>query len=244
MQDAFNLAWKLALVVKGKVGPDILKSYETERMPVVAEMLALSNELHTRAFSHIPSTAFPSAPPTEALDPMLRSVKLLQLGVNYRWSPLLRDERNASVAVKSLEPVPQNPYGLAGDNRLAVGDRAPFFGNGDVSLFSLLHDFPSHLVLYFPPSGSVLNIATLDALRSLGDDLFSITVVSKDAMDGSDQNVHFYHDPEGSVLAAYEVTLDRDTFIIIRPDGVLGAYVFSVSGVCSYLNLLGVSCSE
>jgi len=32
-RDAYNLAWKLELVVKGKAGPDILSSYEAERSP-------------------------------------------------------------------------------------------------------------------------------------------------------------------------------------------------------------------
>jgi 2-polyprenyl-6-methoxyphenol hydroxylase-like FAD-dependent oxidoreductase len=34
--DAHNLAWKLALVVQGKAGPDLLSSYEPERLPVAA----------------------------------------------------------------------------------------------------------------------------------------------------------------------------------------------------------------
>ena len=34
LQDAFNLAWKLALVIKGSALPDLLLSYEQERKPV------------------------------------------------------------------------------------------------------------------------------------------------------------------------------------------------------------------
>jgi putative polyketide hydroxylase len=34
IQDAFNLAWKLALVLKGKAGAALLDSYEDERMPI------------------------------------------------------------------------------------------------------------------------------------------------------------------------------------------------------------------
>jgi putative polyketide hydroxylase len=35
MQDAHNLAWKLAYVVKGLAGPALLETYEAERKPVV-----------------------------------------------------------------------------------------------------------------------------------------------------------------------------------------------------------------
>jgi 2-polyprenyl-6-methoxyphenol hydroxylase-like FAD-dependent oxidoreductase len=34
VQDAHNLAWKLALVLKGVAGPDLLSTYESERRPV------------------------------------------------------------------------------------------------------------------------------------------------------------------------------------------------------------------
>src|SRR5581483_10082700 len=34
IQDSFNLAWKLALVLAGKAGPALLDSYEDERLPI------------------------------------------------------------------------------------------------------------------------------------------------------------------------------------------------------------------
>jgi 2-polyprenyl-6-methoxyphenol hydroxylase-like FAD-dependent oxidoreductase len=34
VQDAHNLAWKLAAVVKGEAGPDLVDTYETERLPL------------------------------------------------------------------------------------------------------------------------------------------------------------------------------------------------------------------
>ena len=38
--DADNLAWKLALVVRGKASERLLDTYETERRPVGAQVLA------------------------------------------------------------------------------------------------------------------------------------------------------------------------------------------------------------
>jgi len=34
IQDAFNLAWKLAMVIKGEAGPSLLETYNDERIPV------------------------------------------------------------------------------------------------------------------------------------------------------------------------------------------------------------------
>lgn len=44
MQDAFNLAWKLAFVVKGHAGKGLLDSYTLERAPVGAQIVARANQ--------------------------------------------------------------------------------------------------------------------------------------------------------------------------------------------------------
>jgi 2,4-dichlorophenol 6-monooxygenase len=44
IQDAFNLAWKLAYVVKGWAGPQLLESYSDERAPVGAQVVARANQ--------------------------------------------------------------------------------------------------------------------------------------------------------------------------------------------------------
>lgn len=44
MQDAFNLAWKLAYVVKGYAGEGLLQTYTEERAPVGAQIVARANQ--------------------------------------------------------------------------------------------------------------------------------------------------------------------------------------------------------
>ena len=45
VQDAYNLGWKLAHVLRG--GPDsLLDSYQAERLPIAAAVLGLSKRLH------------------------------------------------------------------------------------------------------------------------------------------------------------------------------------------------------
>lgn len=58
VQDAFNLAWKLALIVKGKAAPSLLQTYSDERQPVaeqvvnqaIKSMMELGEVLHALGF--------------------------------------------------------------------------------------------------------------------------------------------------------------------------------------------------
>jgi 2-polyprenyl-6-methoxyphenol hydroxylase-like FAD-dependent oxidoreductase len=51
LQDAYNLGWKLALVVQGKADPALLDTYESERIPVAKRLL----ETTDRAFQAVVS---------------------------------------------------------------------------------------------------------------------------------------------------------------------------------------------
>jgi 2,4-dichlorophenol 6-monooxygenase len=44
IQDGFNLAWKLAHVIKGKAGPKLLDSYSQERAPVARQIVTRANK--------------------------------------------------------------------------------------------------------------------------------------------------------------------------------------------------------
>ncbi|OGT30204.1 MAG: hypothetical protein A3E87_00495 [Gammaproteobacteria bacterium RIFCSPHIGHO2_12_FULL_35_23] len=45
MQDAYNLTWKLALVIKEQVNPSLLNTYEEERRPIAKKVLNSSNQM-------------------------------------------------------------------------------------------------------------------------------------------------------------------------------------------------------
>ena len=44
IQDAFNLAWKLAAVLKGQAGPKLLDSYTVERAPIAKQIVTRANQ--------------------------------------------------------------------------------------------------------------------------------------------------------------------------------------------------------
>lgn len=44
IQDGFNLAWKLAMVIKGQAGPGLLETYTEERAPVARQIVTRANQ--------------------------------------------------------------------------------------------------------------------------------------------------------------------------------------------------------
>jgi hypothetical protein len=103
IQDAFNLAWKLALVYDGIADPILLDSYEAERRPV-AEMFTQSGD----DFEH----AFTMTDPTErgARDRAIRAMIAdpdnlhhqvmaeTELNLEYSGSPIIMGDANSDLA--------------------------------------------------------------------------------------------------------------------------------------------------
>ncbi|MFK4082944.1 FAD-dependent oxidoreductase [Kribbella sp. NPDC020789] len=48
IQDAYNLAWKLSLVLKGQAGPGLLASYDEERTPIARQIVDRANKSRTQ----------------------------------------------------------------------------------------------------------------------------------------------------------------------------------------------------
>jgi 2-polyprenyl-6-methoxyphenol hydroxylase-like FAD-dependent oxidoreductase len=93
VQDAYNLGWKLAHVMRG--GPDsLLESYEFEHLPIAASVLGLSKHLHRERR-------------------IKRGVLTDQLGLHYRGSSL-----SSGCALGNLHPGDRMP-----DVPLADGSR-------------------------------------------------------------------------------------------------------------------------
>jgi 2-polyprenyl-6-methoxyphenol hydroxylase-like FAD-dependent oxidoreductase len=98
IQDAYNLGWKLAMVVAGQAAPELLDTYEEERLPIAAWTLGTSNERLKAAVEGFTAGRNGFA---EIGTPEIR-----QLGLGYRWS---------SLAVELVER----------EGLLRAGDRAP-----------------------------------------------------------------------------------------------------------------------
>ncbi|WP_376793749.1 FAD-dependent monooxygenase [Thermogemmatispora sp.] len=101
IEDAFNLAWKLALVLAGKAGSALLESYEEERLPIGT--LTVEQTLH-RFFSR-----------TGSQESTLVDDASLIFGFRYRSGALVPEPGSETA------PLTQHPSTLSGE----AGTRAP-----------------------------------------------------------------------------------------------------------------------
>jgi 2-polyprenyl-6-methoxyphenol hydroxylase-like FAD-dependent oxidoreductase len=143
MQDAFNLGWKLALVLKGHAKPELLDTYEAERRPVAEQVIWAASSLHDIFMTH-------------GKDIAQRKQTMFEPGytdkvVNY-----------CSGVAYTYRDVAQHPGELSDFDGPAIGDRAPdvdFEGGG--TLFDRLrHEYFTLLVM--PDGGSSGPAASLE----------------------------------------------------------------------------------
>ena len=92
IQDAVNLGWKLAAVLRG-ADEDLLDTYEAERRPVAEGVLALSN---ARLQEAIAQKGIPTR----------RDASTMQLGVGYRGSSLACDDRGEGAGLRAGDRAP------------------------------------------------------------------------------------------------------------------------------------------
>ena len=196
LQDAYNLAWKLALVVSGRAAAALVHSYEDERLPVANHLLKRTDRffsivvsdswlvglLRTRVMPKIMGLALRTAAVQRIV---FRTIS--QTGIRYRGSPL-------SEALASLP-----------ENGPRPGDRFPwlrlkFQPNGRLEdLYGKLDDTRFTLLVFgqaAPPRG----------IPELGDRLHIQELPSDPANDRE--------------LA--RARIPRPSFYLLRPDGHIG----------------------
>jgi hypothetical protein len=85
IQDMINLAWKLALVLKGQAPPALLDTYEKERLPVIRDVLA-----HTDGMTNVIASETKFGPWTQEAAKAQDAIatRMCQLAIGYRESPL------------------------------------------------------------------------------------------------------------------------------------------------------------
>jgi 2-polyprenyl-6-methoxyphenol hydroxylase-like FAD-dependent oxidoreductase len=142
MQDAINLAWKLALVCRGVASPEpLLGSYSAERSEVGREVLANAGRLTTIALmrgavaqsvrNHLARLLFGFSPVMHAM-----THQMSELSIGYPHGPLTGAERgdHAGPAPGERAPIP------AGALPVGSGDRPRFalFGAADEASGALI----------------------------------------------------------------------------------------------------------
>lgn len=235
IQDAFNLAWKLALVEKGLSDPSLLSTYSEERIPVIIDMLKMTSEL----FRHVAIANKDEAGLSQAILALrTREDHVKQFGVNYRWSSIVLDERSP---VDEGEDLRANAYGSQKSDVLRAGDRAPDapdLVDGEGKTYTLLRVFgpTHHTVVIFSTSEEVLE-SYLSLLRAYLKGIVRTLVVSpqgssgRSKVDGVDTIVV---DDGGHAYATYGASDKEAIAVAVRPDGVVGAIVHGAEGLRRY----------
>ncbi|KAI9067760.1 hypothetical protein FKP32DRAFT_1619747 [Trametes sanguinea] len=243
IQDSFNLAWKIALVHKGLARQDLLNSYEAERLPVAAEMLAATTALYERLAAY--TRAKPGGQPTGAKPGTLQwqNAALTQLEINYRWSPIVLDVAGAGGL--DAEALKKRAYAGYPREDVHAGDRAPEApGLVDASgSETRLHDIykpTMHTILVFSPeaddAGDQIK-SVLHAIQSLPEGAAQVVVLARHRIpEPRDGVTAAYHDTEGHAFDAYRVKDGKFTVVAVRPDAYIGAFVRDAGGVKEYFS--------
>jgi 2-polyprenyl-6-methoxyphenol hydroxylase-like FAD-dependent oxidoreductase len=188
IQDAYNLAWKLALVSEGAAHESILDSYEAERAPIAKALLettdramhgleliiGLRNPIATALRNQLVSfvTSFSVVQERAA-----RTLSMLTVG--YPGSPIVRQDRvqvwQASALISVASEQPNLSDWAAFGEAPGPGERAVdavFGGPEDGHLFDLFRS-PRHVALLFDgATGSAEGYAYLERVgRRLRDRL-------------------------------------------------------------------------
>ncbi|WP_405461050.1 FAD-dependent monooxygenase [Streptomyces sp. NBC_00101] len=199
IQDAVNLAWKLALATAGLTTPSLLESYDAERRPVGEEVVG-------RTVRHATGGGVPSGP-DDLGTVMLREAQLL---VGYRDGPLTGAPSGGPGAPDS-------------------GDRAPDCGGlvgpltrYGVRLFDLLRRGPDHtLVLYGPDTAALDRFggAVAELTRRTHGRVPVVALLGIGEPVEGNSRVPLWSDSRAEFRRIYRT--EAPTAFLVRPDGYL-----------------------
>ncbi|MEV0723838.1 FAD-dependent oxidoreductase [Micromonospora purpureochromogenes] len=204
IQDAWNLAWKLALAVRGIAAPGLLDSYETERRPEGEEIVGRAVRL-----------AF-----TDELDrddlkrQFLQEMSML---LSYSDSPLVGESLSAPDALRAGPGPGDRAPDVGGLHRRGVGH--------PLRLHELTHGTRHTLLLYADKSADLAASTALgqlcaDVRRQTSGQVDIYLLLSPDAPVPSLLDPPVVHDAEGEFRATYGV--NGSGLYLIRPDGHVG----------------------
>lgn len=224
IQDAYNLAWKLALVEKELASSAVLDTYQDERSPVATSVIRLSDAILRMGTLHNPVGQFlrnhlaPLVFQQEAVQQRLLG-QISQLALAYPQSPLAGDPQKAA-------------FGRGeDDNGPRAGERAPdgmvqtSWNESPTRLFELLLG-TRHTLLIFTGDQQARETqqGEQEILRQLAEDYHTIMdtyyILPDQAKPAELDSAHILYDPARDLHRRYGMSMPG--VVLIRPDGYIG----------------------
>ncbi len=207
IQDAHNLAWKVALAVQGKASDGLTASYDTERRPVGEEVVGRTVRSAREGIG------------AGENDPAYVMRREAQLLIEYADSPIIEKSSDETL----LRPGVRAPD-AKGLTRDMVTD--------PIRLFSLLDRLRHTVVIYLDGTSTTDTLLDIEGLvataQSAAHDELDIYLVASPGADVSPTVLPVIRDTAGTFVEAYGAQ-DHSLFVI-RPDGYLGYSAGTVSG--------------
>jgi 2-polyprenyl-6-methoxyphenol hydroxylase-like FAD-dependent oxidoreductase len=209
IQDAVNLGWKLAQILRGVTDPALLDTYEAERAPIGKMVLRFTDRAFTIATSTQPVVQLARTRLAPIVIPLALKARtarayafrtVSQLGIRYRHSRLSLDGPNAPR---------KGPR---------AGDRLPDASIAHHGQPSRLHRALAaagwHLLLCGPPDAWPAQTMTQLPERYPG--LVTVHHLTMQNTPGA------LHDPDGKALRRLGLTARHTAQYLVRPDGHVG----------------------
>lgn len=203
LQDAYNLAWKLAGVVNGKLYETVLNSYATERIPVASQLLKTTDRL----FNVIMSKSWLSQGLKKYVLPQTLSVlwrrdklkeaffeRVSQIDINYRHSNI-------------------NLH-LSHAHHIKAGDRLPY-----LKLYDEKKQVETDLQAWCSKPGF-----TLILLGRMAE--MELLAFARWITQYYGANLNFFYLPPSDrnqhIFDAFEIKTDHAKAMVVRPDNYIG----------------------
>jgi len=207
IQDGYNLAWKMALVLKGKADEKLLETYNEERLENAKNLLRTTDRMFQLVagsewfISFLRTNVFPAvAKYILSLDAVKRFIFPLvsQIGINYRHGSLSRHANDEDFNVKA-------------------GDRMPYFLAEGESIYDKLRQPKFHLLAFSVAPDSAQALKT--ELESLYAELVDFHIIR----------------PDTRIAEIFGT--DKSFNVLLRPDNYIGfiSKETSLDGLGTYL---------
>lgn len=209
IQDAVNLAWKLALVIREKSPDSLLESYNEEREPVAKMVLSLTDRLTRMATVQSPL----GQQLRNTLLPILAGIHTVEDRIAETMAEVAIHYRRSSIVV-----------GKTG-HAVHAGDRAPDFefqpetAQDAFRLFDLFRK-PVHHLLLFADEDREIASKMSDLRSEIGQDFKGLIDPFLVIRGIQAEFSHVLVDWDGGAHALYEA--EPGAILLIRPDGYIG----------------------